>query len=52
MISLKSGAKVTPDEIIAFRKKRMAAYKYSRIVSILDDLAKTATGKLLRRELK
>lgn len=30
----------------------MAAYKYPRLVEILDDIPKTVTGKLLRRELR
>jgi long-chain acyl-CoA synthetase len=30
----------------------MAAYKYPRSVEILDELPKTVSGKLLRRELR
>ncbi len=30
----------------------MAAYKYPRQVEIVDELPKTVTGKLLRRELR
>jgi long-chain acyl-CoA synthetase len=30
----------------------MAAYKYPRQVEILDEIPKTATGKILRRELR
>lgn len=44
--------KVLPQELIAFCKDRMAAYKYPRIVEIMDELPKTVTGKYLRRELK
>jgi len=43
---------VTPEELIAFCRERMAAYKYPRMVEILDELPKTASGKLLRRELR
>ena len=43
---------VTPDELIAFCKERMAAYKYPRQVEFLDEIPKTVTGKLLRRELR
>lgn len=42
----------TQEEIIAFCKERMAAYKYPRTVEIIDDLPKTVTGKILRRELR
>jgi long-chain acyl-CoA synthetase len=51
-ISLKAGARVEPEEIIAFCRERMAAYKYPRLVEILDELPKTPTGKFLRRELR
>jgi long-chain acyl-CoA synthetase len=30
----------------------MAAYKYPRVVEIIDELPKTVTGKILRRELR
>lgn len=51
-VSLKAGQSVGIDEIIAHCKERMAAYKYPRQVEIRDELPKTVTGKLLRRELR
>ena len=51
-VSLKPGMSATPDEIIAFCRERMAAYKYPRKVEILTELPKTTTGKILRRTLK
>jgi long-chain acyl-CoA synthetase len=51
-VSLRPGRSVAPEELIAFCKQRMAAYKYPRLVEVLDELPKTATGKLLRRELR
>jgi long-chain acyl-CoA synthetase len=51
-VSLKSGATTTPDELIEFCKAQMAAYKYPRSVEIVDELPKTVTGKILRRELR
>ncbi len=51
-VSLKPGAVVTPDELIAHCKDRMAAYKYPRLVVLIDELPKTVTGKILRRELR
>jgi len=51
-VSLRPGQDVQPDELIAFSRERMAAYKYPRSVEILDDLPKTVTGKILRRELR
>lgn len=51
-VSLRPGHDVTPDELIAFAKARMAAYKYPRQVELIDEIPKTASGKLLRRELR
>ena len=51
-VSLRPGATATPDELIAFCKERMAAYKYPRQVEFVDELPKTVTGKILRRELR
>ena len=51
-VSLKPGASVTPEEVIAWSKERMAAYKYPRYVEVVDELPKTTTGKILRRELR
>jgi long-chain acyl-CoA synthetase len=51
-ISLRPGADADPGELAAYCKERLAAYKYPRHVEILTDLPKTASGKILRRELR
>lgn len=51
-VSLKAGSSATPEELIAHCKERMAAYKYPRQVVLMDELPKTVTGKILRRELR
>lgn len=51
-VSLTDGEQVTPEELVEFAKSQMAAYKYPREVRILDELPKTVTGKILRRELR
>lgn len=51
-VSLVPGAGVTPEELIAWAKERMAAYKYPRSVEVVDELPKTTTGKILRRQLR
>ncbi|WP_281690258.1 class I adenylate-forming enzyme family protein [Pseudonocardia thermophila] len=51
-VSLRPGQTVQPEELITFCKERMAAYKYPRLVEILDEIPKNASGKLLRRELR
>jgi long-chain acyl-CoA synthetase len=50
-VSLKDGAEATPEEIRDYVKQRVAAYKYPRKVWIADDLPKTSTGKILKREI-
>jgi long-chain acyl-CoA synthetase len=52
VVSLKAGAAATAAELIEHCKARMAAYKYPRLVEIIDELPKTVTGKILRRELR
>jgi long-chain acyl-CoA synthetase len=51
-VSLKAGATATPEELILHCKERLAAYKYPRSVELVDELPKTVTGKILRRELR
>ncbi|MFD5804121.1 MULTISPECIES: class I adenylate-forming enzyme family protein [unclassified Streptomyces] len=51
-ISLRPGADTAPDALAAYCEERLAAYKYPRQVEILPDLPKTASGKILRRELR
>jgi long-chain acyl-CoA synthetase len=51
-VSLRPGQSATAEELIAFCREHMAAYKYPRQVEFLDELPKTVSGKLLRRELR
>ncbi|HZM83963.1 MAG TPA: long-chain fatty acid--CoA ligase [Candidatus Limnocylindrales bacterium] len=50
-VALKPGTTATEQELIDFVKERIAAYKYPRQLWIMDSLPKTATGKILRREV-
>ncbi|GEB14762.1 long-chain-fatty-acid--CoA ligase [Pimelobacter simplex] len=50
-VILKPGVEATADEIVAWGKEQMAAYKYPRVVEIVEGLPMTATGKILKREL-
>ncbi len=50
-VTLRPGAVVDEQQLISHCKARMSAYKYPRSIEFRDELPKTATGKLLRREL-
>jgi long-chain acyl-CoA synthetase len=51
-VSLRSGGRVTSEELIAFARERLAAYKAPREVHVLDSLPKTESGKIRRRQLR
>jgi acyl-CoA synthetase (AMP-forming)/AMP-acid ligase II len=42
---------ITPDEIMAFVAERVAPHKKVRLVEIIDQIPKSASGKILRRIL-
>ena len=48
----KVGATPSADNVIAYCREHLAAYKVPRAVQFVDDLPKTSTGKVMRRELK
>ncbi|MEU7882769.1 long-chain-fatty-acid--CoA ligase [Microbispora bryophytorum] len=48
----KPGATTTEEELVAWCRETMAAYKYPRIVEFRESLPMTATGKILKRELR
>ncbi len=52
VVAFKPGQSTTEQEIMEYCKGRLAAYKYPRSVEIRETLPKTATGKILKRELK
>ena len=51
-VVLHDGAKATVDDLRLYVKERLAAYKYPRIVNLVDELPKSHTGKILKRELR
>jgi long-chain acyl-CoA synthetase len=50
-VVLKAGAAVTAEELRAFVKAQVAAYKYPRRVWFVEALPKGPTGKILKREI-
>jgi len=51
-VVLKSGMAATEEEIAAHCKKHLAPYKVPKLFEFIDELPKSAVGKVLRRELK
>jgi long-chain acyl-CoA synthetase len=51
-IVLHDGEELPGEEISAYVKERIAAYKYPRLVWFIDDLPKGPTGKILKREIE
>ena len=52
LLVLKPGVQLAPDEVIAWCRERMAAYKVPRQVGFLNELPKSGTGKIMWRELQ
>jgi long-chain acyl-CoA synthetase len=51
-VALKPGATATPEDLRAFARDKVAAYKYPRRVWLVDSLPKGPTGKILRRQVQ
>ncbi|NUR76768.1 MAG: long-chain-fatty-acid--CoA ligase [Thermoleophilia bacterium] len=48
----RAGAEPRADELVAFARERVAGYKLPRVVELVDQLPRTASGKVLKRELR
>ena len=48
----KPGETLTEEAVIAYCKEKLAAYKVPKIIEFIDELPKSAVGKILRRKLK
>ena len=51
-IVVKEGETLTEEEVTAYCKENLAAYKVPKRVEFIEELPKTAVGKVLRRELR
>jgi len=50
-VVLKPGETATAEDIIAFCRERLAAFKVPKMVEFRETLPKTMIGKILRRQL-
>ena len=51
VVVLRPGAAASPEELQAWAKGRVAAYKYPRLIVFADELPKGPTGKILKRAI-
>jgi long-chain acyl-CoA synthetase len=51
-VVLHDGEQLDPEEVSAYVKERIAAYKYPRLVWFVEELPKGPTGKILKREIE
>ena len=51
-VVLAEGQLVSVEDLQAFVKERLAPYKYPRVIEFVDELPKTATGKIQRFRLR
>jgi acyl-CoA synthetase (AMP-forming)/AMP-acid ligase II len=52
VVVLREGASATEDDLKKHVKANLAAYKVPREFDFMDELPRTSTGKVLKRELK
>jgi long-chain acyl-CoA synthetase len=52
LVIRRDGASVTAEELITFARSELAGYKIPRAIDFVDDLPRTPTGKVLKRELR
>jgi acyl-coenzyme A synthetase/AMP-(fatty) acid ligase len=45
------GSAITADELLAFGRERLAAYKAPKVVYLAKDFPRTRNGKILRRDI-
>jgi acetyl-CoA synthetase len=45
------GAEVTPEELLAFGRAHLAAYKAPKAVYLAQEFPRTRNGKILRRDI-
>lgn len=48
----REGVAMTGEDIIAYCRENLAVYKVPAIVDIVEELPKSATGKILKRILR
>ena len=51
-MALRPGCELSGDEVIAYTRERLAAYKYPREIRFMAELPKGPSGKILKSALR
>jgi fatty-acyl-CoA synthase len=51
-VTARGSAAIDPDELVAFARERLARFKVPKRIVVVDELPKTATGKIQKFELR
>ncbi len=52
VVVVREGGSMSADDVVAFAREHLAGYKVPRSVTFTDELPKTGSGKLLKRQLR
>ena len=52
VVVLQQGAEVKEDDVIAFCKEHLAAYKAPKSIAFVESLPKNPQGKILKKEIR
>jgi fatty-acyl-CoA synthase/long-chain acyl-CoA synthetase len=52
IVVVRKGATLSKEQIIAFAREHLAGYKVPRSISFMDDIPRTGSGKILKRDLR
>jgi fatty-acyl-CoA synthase/long-chain acyl-CoA synthetase len=52
VVVVKPGEKLSVEEIIAYSRKHLASYKIPRSISYMDEIPRTGSGKILKKDLR
>ncbi len=51
-VVVENGHEISENELMEYTKSKLAAYKYPRVIEFIDSLPMSATGKILKKELR
>ena len=52
IVVVRAGASLSKEQITAFARQSLAGYKVPRSISFMDDIPRTGSGKILKRDLR